>query len=53
MNPLPTPAISGDLEICDGESTTLTATGGTSYTWSTGATTANINVGPLQQRHTA
>ncbi|MEZ5048581.1 MAG: hypothetical protein R2766_02910 [Saprospiraceae bacterium] len=27
------PAISGDLEICDGETTTLTASGGTSYEW--------------------
>ncbi|MEZ5048575.1 MAG: hypothetical protein R2766_02880 [Saprospiraceae bacterium] len=46
VNPLPNPTISGDLEICDGETTTLTASGGTSYVWNTGATTASINVSP-------
>lgn len=46
VNPLPTPSISGDLEICDGESTTLTAAGGTSYVWDTGANTASITVSP-------
>ncbi len=32
--------------ICSGESTTLTATGGTGYTWSNGANTASITVSP-------
>ena len=32
--------------ICDGNSATLTATGGTNYLWSTGATTATITVSP-------
>mgnify|MGYP000716148438 CR=1 FL=1 len=31
-----------DVAICEGSSTILTATGGTSYTWNTGATTSSI-----------
>lgn len=55
VNPLPTPAItaaensgiaSNDGIICNGASVTLTATGGTSYLWNTGATTAAITVAP-------
>jgi uncharacterized repeat protein (TIGR01451 family) len=42
----PTAVISGDLIICVGESTTLTATGGSSYIWSTLATTNAITVSP-------
>ncbi|MBK9336197.1 MAG: choice-of-anchor J domain-containing protein [Lewinellaceae bacterium] len=37
-------AISGNPVICSGQSTTLTATGGATYAWSTGATTAAITV---------
>ncbi|MBL0101361.1 MAG: hypothetical protein IPP49_16085, partial [Saprospiraceae bacterium] len=40
VNPLPTPAITGNIVICNGESTTLTASGGTTYIWSNGATTS-------------
>jgi hypothetical protein len=35
-----------DGTICAGTSATLTATGGTSYAWSTGATTASITPSP-------
>lgn len=35
---------SGPLSFCSGENVTLTATGGTGYTWSTGSTAANITV---------
>src|SRR5690606_24105283 len=35
-----------DQQICEGTGTTLTATGGASYEWSNGATTASIDVSP-------
>jgi hypothetical protein len=53
VNALPTPSITetdnsgttnNDGIICAGASATLTANGGTSYAWSTGATTAAITV---------
>ncbi len=37
-------AISGNSAICQGSNTTLTASGGTAYVWSNGATTPSINV---------
>ena len=37
---------STDVTLCSGNSTTLTATGGSSYLWSNGATTASITVSP-------
>ncbi len=45
VNPLPEPAITGDLEVCDGENSLLTTTNGfTQYLWSTGESTSSISV---------
>jgi surface protein len=55
VNNLPTPSIAivetsgttnNDGAICNGASATLTASGGTSYAWSTNATTAAISPSP-------
>jgi gliding motility-associated-like protein len=46
VNALPTASISGSSLICQGNSTTLTATGGNSYLWNNGANTPVINVSP-------
>lgn len=46
INPQPIAAITGDNVICNGESTTLTASGGSVYAWNTLATTASITVAP-------
>jgi gliding motility-associated-like protein len=42
----PNAQISGNNTICPGQSTTLTASGGTSYHWSTGSTNTSITVSP-------
>src|SRR5690606_4119891 len=47
VNPLPIADAGEDVVICYGESTTLTASGGVDYVWSTGATTSEITVSPL------
>ena len=44
VNESPSPQINGTLSICEGESTTLSVTGGDSFVWSNGSTSANINV---------
>ena len=44
VNPLPTPVITGPTDYCTGTFAPLTTTQGyTTYNWSTGASTANIN----------
>jgi hypothetical protein len=47
VNPLPIASITGNATICEGFSTTLTATGGTRYAWSTNAVVDSITVSPL------
>lgn len=47
VNPAPVVTISGTTVLCAGNSTTLTATGGPSYLWSTGSTSASITVVPI------
>ena len=44
VNETPTPVISGNLSICDGESTTLSVNGGDSFVWSNGSASESINV---------
>ncbi len=47
VNPNPIPAINpASVTICNGNSTTLTATGGTNYLWSNAANTVSITVTP-------
>ncbi|MCK6693836.1 MAG: beta-propeller fold lactonase family protein, partial [Thermoanaerobaculia bacterium] len=47
INPRANGSIAGDLLICAGESTTLTASGGGTYEWAGGETSAAITVSPL------
>ena len=47
INPRANGSIAGDLLICAGESTTLTASGGGTYEWTGGETSAAITVSPL------
>jgi gliding motility-associated-like protein len=46
VNSLPVSNLSGDSIICTGEATTLFASGGTTFMWSTGETSASISVSP-------
>jgi hypothetical protein len=43
----PTLTIAGNDTICNGSSTTLTASGASTYAWSTGATSSGITITPL------
>lgn len=42
----PVPVISGNTAICFGDATTITASGGSTYVWNDGSTTASIIVSP-------
>src|SRR6185436_2959086 len=46
VNPNPTASISGNNQLCQGTSTTLTASGGGTYLWNTGNTTAAVAAAP-------
>ena len=46
VNPNPTAGVSPDILIIQGQSTDLTASGGTNYVWSNGANGATITVSP-------
>jgi len=49
VNPTPTVVISvtsGSTTLCSGSSVTLAASGATTYSWNTGATTTNLTVSP-------
>ncbi len=50
VNPVLIATVSPDVTICSGDSTTLTATGGGDYLWSTGETTASIKVAPTNTK---
>lgn len=49
VDALPTPSITSNpgVDVCYGNSTDLTASGGTSYLWDSGETTATITVTPF------
>jgi gliding motility-associated-like protein len=46
VNLPPVVSISGNTSVCAGDSTTLTASGGGNYQWSSGGTSANETVSP-------
>jgi gliding motility-associated-like protein len=47
VNPLPTINVTGNINICEGITTSLTASGGLSYVWNTSDTTSVINISPI------
>ncbi|WP_178988434.1 T9SS type A sorting domain-containing protein [Winogradskyella schleiferi] len=49
VNELPVAVAGEDQSICQGETTTLTASGGTSFLWNTGEITATIEVSPIEE----
>lgn len=44
---LPDVSISGNSAVCSGSTTTLTASGGMTYVWSNGESTASISIHPM------
>jgi len=46
ITPTPSPVITGSSPICLGDNAPLTASPGSNFQWSTGATTASISVAP-------
>ena len=46
IDPVPIVTISGNISICEGATTTLTAAGGLNFKWSTGENGASISVSP-------
>jgi gliding motility-associated-like protein len=46
VNPLPVATIAGNQSLCAGANTTLTASGGSTYSWNGAQTTAAITVSP-------
>ena len=48
VNPLPVANAGNDITITEGNSTTLIASGGSTYLWNTGETTSSITVSPSQ-----
>ncbi len=46
INSIPVPVITGTTTICSGATTVLTASGGSTYAWSTGAVVASVSVSP-------
>lgn len=47
VNALPNLSISGNSVICQGGSSTFSASGASSYTWSTGSNASSVTVSPL------
>ncbi|MBL0329486.1 MAG: gliding motility-associated C-terminal domain-containing protein [Bacteroidetes bacterium] len=47
INSVPIPVVTGNSPICSGAFSILTAAGGSTYLWNTGATTSSITVSPL------
>lgn len=47
VNPLPVLSVSGSTSICIGAAATLTVSGATTYSWSTGGLTDNISDSPV------